>query len=480
MWFIDLPLIYSPWIVLYILGWLTSIDAIWHGRTAQGTIAWVLALGFLPMLALPLYLIFGDRKFFGYIRARRSGKDTLDIVAKQLHQSLTPFNTETQLSPPNQQTLETLSGLPFTKNNRVNILQDGNETYAAMLKALSEAKDYVLLQSYILRNDDIGQQFKQALIALRSRSVKVYVLYDEIGSNKLSRKYVQNLKAQGIEINSFNSNKGRLKLRVNFRNHRKLLIIDGCIGFAGGLNIGDEYQGKMPNDGNWRDTHCEVSGPIVQTMQLSFLEDWHWSTQQMLELNWQPTAASSNNLNNDISMLSLATGPADPLETCSLLFVQLINLATTRLWIAIPYFVPDQKLLSSIQLACLRGVDVRIILPGPCDAPWVQRSSFSFLAELISVGVKFFQYQPGILHQKVTLIDHRLCSLGTANLDNRSLRINFEMTLVFESDDINKTIESMLLEDFKHCLPLTQQDLDKQSLFTRFLSRLARLFAPIQ
>lgn len=470
---------YSPWIILYTLGLITSIDVIMGGRTAQGTVAWVLALILLPMIALPLYLIFGDRKFFGYIRARRSGKLELDLIAKQLHQALIPHHCSVNAYKSTQKSLEALSDLPFTQGNNVQILQDGNQTYSAMLETIDKAQKYILLQSYILRDDCIGQIFKQKLIKLSHQGIKVYVLYDEIGSNELPTSFIQELITQGIAISQFNSNKGRNKLRINFRNHRKLLIVDGHTGFAGGLNIGDEYLGKMPDYGSWRDTHCRVQGPVIQAMQLSFVEDWHWSTQQILELNWHPEIAE-NCIHDGINALVMATGPADALETCSLFFVQMINQAKTRLWLVAPYFVPDQKVLAAIQLAALRGVDVRIILPGESDAPWVLYSSLSFLPDLFQVGVKVFQYQPGIMHQKVMLIDNELSTLGTANLDNRSLRINFELTLVFHDKNICNQIKHMLQEDLQHCVELTQQSLDDMGFVSRFLSRLSRLFAPVQ
>ena len=278
------------------------------------------------------------------------------------------------------QLAETLTALPFTSHNDILLLVNGAQTYPKMLAAIASATDYILLQSYILHDDDIGNIFKAALIAKAKEGVRIYLLTDGIGSRKLPRTYLNALRQHGIVVNSFRSTKGiRSRFQVNFRNHRKILIADGKIGLVGGLNIGDEYLGKDPKLGDWRDTHIQVKGPVVQCFaKKSFLSDWYWATKDMLEVSW----VIDTDKRNRHTAFVLATGPADPIPTCTLFFLELINRAQTRLWIASPYFVPSASVLNALKLAAIRGVDVRIILPNRPDHYLVYLCSFSYYEEL--------------------------------------------------------------------------------------------------
>ena len=278
-------------------------------------------------------------------------------------------------------------------------------------------------------------------------------------------------------MRSFHTTRGRKnRFQVNFRNHRKVVITDGEVAWVGGHNVGDEYLGRDEHIGPWRDTHVRVDGPAVLGIQLGFLEDWHWATKKIPRLNWKPYAADTGTAH----ALAIPSGPADLQETAELFFLHLINCANKRVWITSPYFVPDRTVVQALKLAALRGVDVRILLPSKPDHLLVYLSSFSYLEELCSTGVRVFRYTPGFLHQKVILVDDDIAGVGTANLDNRSFRLNFELTLVASDVSFNRVTSDMLSSDFERSVEINLSSIAERSLFFRSIVKLARLTAPIQ
>jgi cardiolipin synthase A/B len=438
-----------------IVGIVTAIHAVMEARTSQGAIAWALSLIMFSPVAVPLYWVFGRSKFQGYIRARRVGDSEISHVLLEAAQRAEAEGLDQRDLPDDRRVFAQLAKMPFLKFNQVELLIDGAVICEAILAAIDSAEDYILVQSYIVRDDRIGREFQKRLLQKASEDVRVYFLYDEIGSYSLSRRYLQEMREGGVQIQPFRTTKGvRNRFQLNFRNHRKLVVVDGRAAFVGGLNIGDEYLGLDPAIGVWRDTHVRIKGPAVHVAQLSFLEDWHWATHEIPRLDWQPRAAQGGAQD----VLVLATGPDDDLETCDLFFVQAINAARKRLWIASPYFVPDPPVMVALQLAALRGVDVRIVLPENPDHLLVYLSAFSFLDEAEQAGVKIYRYLPGFMHHKVLLIDHDLAAVGTANLDNRSFRLNFEITVIVADQGFAAEVQRMFEDDFSRCRIAKSED----------------------
>jgi len=373
--------------------------------------------------------------------------------------------------------LEKLAQMHIMDGNDAELLIDGEAAFASMFDAIEEAQEYVLIQFFIVHDDELGTRVQEMLLRKAREGVRVYFLYDEIGSSRLPQTYVNTLRHGDVHITGFRTTRGpRNKFQVNFRNHRKILITDGTVGFIGGLNIGDEYLGKDPKFGRWRDTHVKITGPCVQALQLSFVEDWYWATHSNPELTWTPKPSPTGNK----TALVISSGPSDPMETCGLFFVHCINAAQKRIWIASPYFVPDERIIAALKLTALRGVDVRIMLPEKPDHYLIYLSSFYFIDEVEQAGVKFYRYQAGFMHQKVLLVDEQAAAIGTANLDNRSFRLNFEVTLLFLDVPFVNEVETMLLEDFRECIEIPINALGTRPLWFRFMVRLARLLAPIQ
>ncbi len=465
------------WATLHILAIMCVFDAVMTARTSQGAIAWTISLFTFPYITLPLYLIFGRDKFHGYVDARRSGdleiQHIRDNLANKLHNSV---NGKLEKSETEHYVLEKLVKMPFTGQNKIDLLINGQNVFQSIFDAIEGAKDYILVQFYVVKDDHLGRKLKTYLKKKAENGVRVYFLYDEIGSHKLPKTYLADLKTSGVEIGPFKTTKGgRNRFQINFRNHRKIVIVDGRTAFVGGLNVGDEYLGLDSRFEIWRDTAVEVNGPAVQCIQLTFLEDWNWAMRILPELEWEPKAAANGNN----KVLILPTGPADKFETCGLFYVHMINSAQKKVWIASPYFVPDRKVIGALQMAGLRGVDVRIILPQNPDQIMVYLAAFSYFELIESAGIKFYRYQTGFLHHKIVLVDDDVAAVGTANLDNRSFRLNFEITVLVANKLFSETIKNMMEKDLTNCRKTTSDELRSRPWWFQFAVRIARLFSPM-
>ena len=458
------------------LGIIAALHAVMTARTSQGAIAWGISLVTFPWLTLPLYAIFGRNKFLGYVSLRHLKDEKIHYIIDRCVETA----AEQQVVRENRQdfeiTLTRLADLPITRFNHSRLLIDGQETFQAMFDAIDAATDYILIEFYIIKDDTLGRELKNRLIGKAREKVRVYFLYDEIGSLKLPKTYTEELAREGIVLSAFKTTQGRAnRFQLNFRNHRKIVVVDGRRAFVGGHNVGEEYRSGHPRLGPWRDTHVEVTGPVVQAIQFCFLEDWYWATNDVPDMKWRMHKAEGG----AEETLLIPAGPADDLETCGLMFTQIINSARKRLWIASPYFVPDWQIIAALKLAALRGVDVRILLPEKPDHRTVNLATYSFYPKTIPVGIKLYRYKPGFLHQKVFLVDSSCAAVGTANLDNRSFRLNFELTLLNFDRTFIERVEAMLTKDFSNSRQVTLDEYNRRGLPFKVVVRLASLLNPI-
>ncbi len=466
----DLTVAAAVLVVAEVIGLLLAVDAVMRRRSSQGSIAWCVALVAMPIVVIPAYLVFGRTRFRGYAEALREAEasvgdrlsdwqDRMSSVAAQPRDGLNMVEA----------VVRRLTGIPFTRGNRVTLLVDAEATYGAMLEAIAAAESYVLVQFYIVRDDRSGRALRDALVEKARSGVRVHFLYDEIGSIKLPATYLDAMRAESIEVSGFRTTQGiRNRFQVNFRNHRKLLIVDGRIGFIGGHNLGDEYL-------KYRDTHLRIDGPAAQQIQLTFLKDWYWATRRLAEVSSEIHLADGH----DQAVSIANTGPADTLPTCSVLFTTLINAAADRVWITSPYFVPDDVLVRALQAAALRGVDVRVLLPGKADQRLVELASFTYYGDMTDCGVRLYRYRDRFMHQKVILVDDGLAGVGTVNLDNRSLYLNFEETALVADAGFTSEVEAMLLADLACCDEVDRAHFDDKPLYFRVAARVARLASPI-
>lgn len=463
-------------IAIQILGILAAINAIMRGRTPQGATAWAISLIVFPYISLPLYLTFGSRKFTSYIRARKIVDRKIKLLSSELLERIPSVCIPSESECEQYKAIKHLAKVPFTKCNDAELLIDGNNTFSEIFRAIKSAENYVLVQFYIVKDDNLGNELKKRLIEKAQDGLDIYFMYDEIGSYKLSELYLNDLKNNGVHTKCFKTTRGwKNRFRLNFRNHRKIVVVDGKTAFVGGHNVGDEYIGKSKRFKHWRDTHVKIEGPAVRAAQLSFVEDWYWITHDLLKLDWNVWKSDKNK-----HILILPSGPSDKYETCGLFFMNTIFSAKKRIWIVSPYFVPDSAIISALQLAALRGVDVRIMLPEKSDHISIHLSSYSYINELSHSNIKFFRYKEGFLHQKVLLADDEISIIGTANFDNRSFRINFEITSIIIDKNFAQKTKDMLINDFSKCRQIAAQDYYNKPLWFKVAVNIARLFSPIE
>jgi cardiolipin synthase A/B len=498
----------------HILGVVAACHAILYTRTSQGAIAWAVSLVAMPYLTLVPYLFLGRSKFAGYADARRVANAMLRTRAHppvwDTHASSGGLPT-VELGVRLVHSLTRLGGMPFLPGNSVRTLVNGAATFEAIFEAIESARRYVIVQFFIVRDDALGEMLKDALIAKAQQGVRVYFLYDSIGSFDLPQRYVAALRAAGVEMHPFATHRRFVnRLQLNFRNHRKIVSVDGERAFVGGHNVGVEYLGGKPPLSPWRDTHIEVRGPAVASIQFVFTEDWHWATQQLPEFDMptapaapaaepaesavpaesaehakppvpaEPAAApAAPAASASMHCVVIPSGPADKQETCSLFFVEAINAARERIWITTPYLVPDEAVFSALRLAVLRGVDVRILIPSRRDHRVVFAASKLYAYDSLRAGIRIFRYQPGFLHQKVVLIDSAAAAIGSANLDNRSFRLNFEIMVLTVDRAFAQEVETMLLNDFAESREIDRTEYRKAGAPRRVLMHVARLFSPI-
>lgn len=462
------------------LGLASALDAVLHARTPQGATAWAVALVALPALALPLYWVFGRSRFGAYVRALR-GMDAEMAAALAPARDRLATRVVPPEAVPDERTatelrgFERLAGEPFTRGNALRLLVDGEATFEALFAAIGRAREYVLVQFYILRDDALGRELQRRLLDAAARGVRVYLLYDEVGSYALPRRYVRALRDAGVEVSSFSGERGWLgRFRLNFRNHRKIVVVDGRWAATGGLNVGEEYLGRHRRLRPWRDTHLAVEGPAVLGLQLAFSRDWAYGRGALPEVRWDPAASG-----RDQRALVVASGPADPLETAGLLYTQAIEAAERRVWLASPYFVPDGRVLGALQAAALRGVDVRVIVPRMPDHWYFRFVPYAFLPEVERAGGRVFLFEDGFMHQKVVLVDGDYAAVGSVNFDNRSFRLNFEVTVLAHDPTFCGEVAAMLRADLARSTRFTEAELAQKSLPFRLAVSGTRLLAPV-
>lgn len=463
-------LIGAVFIFAEIVGIALALRVVMQPRSSQGTIAWFITLIVLPIFTVPLYALFGRTRFLGYSEALREATASVGERARLWLQQMNALAAEPRSDLEAINTLtQRLTTLPFLRANHVELLIDGAETYDNMICAIDSAECYVLVQFYIVRDDDVGRRLRDALVSRARNGVRIYFLYDEIGCITLPDDYLDVMREQGIEVSGFKTTRGRSnRFQINFRNHRKLLVVDGRSSFIGGNNLGEEYL-------VYRDTHLRIDGPAAQHIQLSFLKDWYWATEQLLSLS--PKIVPSSESDQAVAIVN--TGPADALSGCSILFTTLISQAHSRLWISSPYFVPNNAIVVALQAAALRGVDVRIILPDHADQVFVELASYTYYDDMLNNGVRLYRYCDDFMHQKVILVDSTVAGVGTVNLDNRSFYLNFEATALVADETLINQVEAMLIEDLDNSSPVTSEHYNSKPLAFRIASRLARLASPL-
>lgn len=452
-------------------------------RSPHKTAAWILVLILLPFFGIIFYLIFGQEYRKQKIFSRRGIKSLgkfRRLASKQLREiEQTHFSFSPQIMEKENiiRLLLNNSNSLLTTGNKAKLLIDGVATFEAIFKAVELAKHHIHLEYYIFSDDEIGNRFKQLLIEKSKLGVEVRIIIDDVGSWGLNQKFLDDFTKNGIEIYSFMEVRfPRLTSRVNFRNHRKIVIIDGKIGFTGGINVADRYLHGNKKIGNWRDTHLQITGDAVACLQVVFAADWFFVVNENLSgTHYFPVFTEKKGIPIQIS----ASGPDSDWENIGQAFFAAISNARKKIFITTPYLMPPPPILTALKTAALSSVDVRIIIPEFSDARTAKWCSFSYVEELLEAGVKIFFYQNGFIHSKYMLVDDIFSTIGSTNLDFRSLETNFEVNAFLYDEKFTQTLDKLFKSDLKNCRLLKLQEWSKRPWHFKVRESLAHIVSPM-
>ena len=452
-----------------------------ENRHPTQTITWLVVLGSFPLIGFIFYLLFGRnyRKEKMFRKKYFLDKQAfLTVEGEDDPRGQEKLNLMGQHQGKLFKLAQKLGNSPISFDTATKVLTNGEETFQHIIEQLKRARHHIHLEYYIVRHDLIGQEIKEILIQKASEGVKIRFLFDAVGSWHLSKNYITALRNAGIEAVSF----GPVKLpflnnKFNFRNHRKIIVIDGNIGFVGGLNIGDEYLGRNKEIGFWRDTHLMLKGEAVRTLQLIFLQDWYYMTNHSFLTAEYLSPQIDHKHHGGVQLI--AGGPDNEWSVIKNIFFSMIASAEKSVWIASPYFIPDEDIFSAIKVAALSGVDVRLLVPNRPDKRIVFHASRSYFPELLEAGVKVYEYQHGFMHSKIVIVDNELASIGTSNMDMRSFHLNFEVNaFLFRTKSTEELVEEYI-NDLKFARQLDLETFQQRHIGFRILESTARLLSPL-
>lgn len=462
---------------------LLAITIVFFERRDPKTIwTWLLVLYFIPVLGFLLYLLIGqDMRKTKMFKNKELEDAVQSAVMKQERKAKRKqiFQDDGKLSRYHDLVMYNLAAAKtvYTDDNDVEIYTDGKEYFAHLYEAISNAKEFIHIQSYIIKNDELWQAIEKLLYKKVKEGVEVRVLYDSMGCRKMGKRDWDGVRNKGIEVGEFfPAFFKRLHLRINYRNHRKIVVIDGTTAYVGGFNIGREYLGLDKSFGYWRDTHLKIVGSAVISLHVRFILDWNYATKQNLFLNPKVVQEFKPGTGKD-GVQIISSGPDTMNEEIRDNYQKLIGKARDHVYIQTPYLVPDEIILNEIKMAAYSGIDVRIMIPCKPDHPLVYWATYSYVGELISAGVKCYTYDNGFLHAKGVMSDGLVCSYGTANMDVRSFKLNFEVNATIYSPQTTAKLEKIFEEDLAYCTEITPQLYAKRNLMIRMKEQFSRMFS---
>ncbi len=471
---------YWTLLTVYLLSWAAIPHVLLANKRPAATLAWIWSILLFPYLGALIYLLIGADQ----IKRKRLNR----VTKAKFHRHGESQGAARNVSklPPAEasliRALATINEIPPSTASNVRVLADATTFYPALKERIAAARHHVHIEFFIWRDDDHGRAFLQLLIAAAKRGVRVRLLLDQIGCLGTSRRCFDPLTAAGGQFAWFYSLPfGRHSRFLNLRNHRKLQIIDGRFAFVGGMNIGREYAGEDPTLGAWRDTQLEVSGNVLTYLQEIFATDWYFATQErVIGAEYFPeTDAAEGPLCQGPLCQVIVGGPDAPREPIPKSLIALLNFARKRVWIATGYFAPDAPLLSALQICAARGVEVRLLVSEKSDHPYLVLVGRSYYKDLMRYGIRVFEYSKAINHSKAILIDDDWLMVGSANSDNRSMRLNFELNLLVQSRAQALDLEAMLAKDFVDSREIAPGDFTRRPLRQRLLEAAFRPLAPL-
>jgi len=460
-----------------------AILIILENRNPEKTISWILVLVLLPFIGIVIYLFFGQEYRKTKMYSRKGLKDLEKLRNLTLEQLDNLPENQFQISDKlyskkrMMNLLLSNSNAILTNNNEIQILRNGAETFPEIFRVMEQAKHHIHLEYYIIENDRIGNYLRELLIRKATEGVEVRLIFDDVGSWELKKKFIRSMSDAGVKVDCFMKVRfPMLTSRVNYRNHRKILVVDGETAFVGGLNFADRYQDGVPGIGPWRDTHLKVIGGGATALQIIFMADWYFVSKEILkgEVYFKPFVSGNGKL-----VQMTASGPDSDWESIGQAYFAAIASATDYVYISTPYLMPTADIVTALKTSALGGIDVRIIVPGLSDAITPKWGTNSYIEELLEAGVKIYFYKAGFTHSKVIIADGVFSSVGTANLDFRSLETNFEVNAMVYDEEIADILAAQFLDDQEKSELIILEEWKKRPRINKIKESFARIISPM-
>ena len=475
--------------LLYLLVLISvCIRIIYDTDSTAKTLAYLLLAIFLPLFGIFFYFSFG----INYRKRELYSKKIItdDQLWNQIKENISLYSVQTyyniaEADRPNKHLAKYLSNemSPLTAGNTARLLINGEEKFPAVLQALEEATDHIHMEYYIYENDKIGKTIEEILIRKAKQGVSVRFIYDDFGSRGIRKNIAIRLRNAGIETYPFYKISFlRMVNHLNYRNHRKIIVVDGKKAFVGGINVSDKYinEPTLSNKLFWRDTHLMLEGPGAYYLQYLFISDWNFCSGKTLENihHYFPNENRDNPPGDKIIQIA-ASGPDSVNPTILYSLLSVVHQAQGEILITTPYFIPDQSLMDALTVAALGGVSVKLLVPEKSDSKLVALAASSYYADLLAAGVKIFSYQDGFVHAKTLVVDKKLAMIGTANMDVRSFDLNFEVNAIVYDDELATSLAKAFDEDTKDAILLDKEVWSNRSITKKFLEKIARLVSPL-
>ena len=470
------------WLYIAIIG-LVIVLVIMDDKSPIKTLAWVMVLIFLPVAGLILYIFFGQNYRKQKIFSRKGLEDFRQIEKLRFEQLQYLDRPEITHFKPAYKKMHIMKLLLnnsksiISQNNKIDVLNNGQEKFSKLIEALKKARHHIHIEYYIFEFDDIGQTICDLLKEKAQTGVEIRMIIDHVGSWHFPNTEIKRLKSAGVQVIKFMPvTFPYLTSKINYRNHRKIVVIDGSTGFVGGINVADKYIHGTQRLGAWRDMHLQITGNAVHSLQTVFLTDWYFLTRTLPidEIYFPEIKVDSK------SIVQIASSGPDS-SWAGIMQTYFAAIATARkyIYIATPYLLPNPSLLTALKTASLSGVDVQLIIPRKSDSRIVSYASLSFVSELLNAGIKVYFYNKGFIHSKMMVVDGILSSVGTANLDYRSLSINFEVNALIYDENTAETLKAIFSNDLKYSTLITEEAWRQRSKLTKLKSSIARIFSPL-
>lgn len=472
-------------VVIFFLNTAAAIVTVFSGKRDIASIwAWLLVLLLFPIIGFLIYGFLGRKISKSKSSDLRTQEDLgMDQIVENQRHYLQTANADQLRDIAEQDAFINLflnnDDAVLTRQNDVKLYTDGNEFFPAMFAEIEAAKHHVHLEFFSISNDSLGNELVDLLTKKANEGLEVRVIFDQWGSHGYHRKMYKRLVEAGGRVEAFMQPRYLpITFRANFRNHRKMVIVDGEVGYIGGFNVGDDYMGRSKKFGPWRDTHARIKGDAVLAMQSRFFMDWNATTRSS-KLNFSELYFPEAGAQGKTAIQIVSSGPDQDIQQIKQGYMRAMAGAKRSITIQTPYFIPDQGVLDLLQIVAMSGVRVRLMIPNQPDHPFVYRATQYYAREMLAAGAEVYTYEKGFLHAKVVTVDGVVASVGSANMDMRSFSLNFEANAFMYNEKIAQQLEEIFEADLAHARPLTEEDFLAQSKWLSFKQKFSRLLSPI-